>query len=130
MTNTEWKEVEERLKSPFNVVRLKCDEYELSLVLSRISTYKMAICFYVNGVLKGEWLTHDCEERRRFFDKSQKSILTAKGKAEFKKLSKKDQKELSEKFFYDTYKACWTSFKRLKKHLIENNENIELIKEG
>ena len=54
MTNTEWKEVEERLKSPFNVVRLKCDEYELSLVLSRISTYKMAICFYVNGVLKGE----------------------------------------------------------------------------
>lgn len=130
MTKEEWKKVEEDLKSPFRTVRLNCDGYKLSLALVRISTYQMGICPYIDGKIKGEWLLKDCEERRRFFDRGERSILTAKGKKEYAKLSKKRQKELHEKYFYDVYKPYWTSFRRLKKHLMENNESIELIKEG
>lgn len=127
MTNNEWKQVEDDLKSPYKFVKLLCDGYELTLCLQRISVYKNVIAFYVNGVFKGEWLAKDCEERKRFFRKGHKSILTAKEKAEFKKLSKKKQAEWRERFFYDTYTPYWTSFRSLKKHLIENNKVIELI---
>lgn len=127
MTNEEWKKVEEDLKIPFNRVRLNCDGYKLSLALMRISTYQMGICPYIDGKIKGEWLLNDCEERRRFFNKCERSVLTAKGKKGYAKLPKKRQKELHEKYFYDVYKPFWTSFRKLKKHLIENNESIELI---
>ena len=129
MTKEDWAYVEETLKSPYKIVKLNCDGYILGLQLQRIETYKLAICVYVNDVFKGKWLLNDCEERKRFFRKSHKSILTAKGKAEFKKLSKKKQAEWRERYFYDTYTPYWTSFRSLKKHLIENNKSIELVKE-
>lgn len=126
MTNEDWAYVEESLKIPFKFVTLECDGYKLDLCLQRINTYKMAICFYVNGYLKCEWF-NDCEERRRFFKRAEKSILTPEGKKKFKKMSKKKQAELHDSYFYETYAPYWTSFKSLKKHLIENNESIELI---
>ena len=58
-------------------------------------------------------------------------LLTNKEKAAFKKLSKKSQKEQMERyhnFTYDVYRSGWTSFGALKKHLIANNQNIELVK--
>lgn len=127
MNNEEWKQAESALKSMYTTVRLRCDEYELSLRLERINTYKLAIVFYINGVFKGKWLMEDCEERRRFFNPVEKSVLTAKGKKAYAKLSKKEQQEWHEKFFYISYTAYWTSFRKLKKHLTENNKSIELI---
>lgn len=128
MTKEEWKQAEEDLKFLFKTVKLNCDGYELALSLQRLDTYRNVIVFYVNGVFNGKWLLEDCEERRRFFRKEKRSLLTAKGKAQFKKLSKKKQAEWSDKFFYDVYTPYWTSFKSLKKHLTQNNESIELIK--
>ena len=128
MTKEDWKYVEEVLKNPFEFVTLQCDEYKLELCLRRISTYKMAIFFYVNGYFKGEWFK-DCEERRRFFKRTEHSILTREGKKKFKKMSKKKQAELHDKCFYEGYTPYWTSFRSLKKHLIENNEKIELMSE-
>ena len=127
MTKEDWEYVEEVLKNPFEFVTLQCDEYKLELCLRRISTYKMAIFFYVNGQFKGNWWFNDCEERRRFFKRTERSILTREGKKKFKKMSKKKQAELHDKYFFKGYTPYWTSFRSLKKHLIENNESIELI---
>lgn len=129
MSKEEWLEVQKALESLFSTVKLKIDGFNLSLALVRIGTYKNAIVVYIDGVFKGEWLIKDCEERRRFFQKKERSILSSKQKIDWKKLSKKSQKELAEKYDikYSFYSSCWTSFNSLKKHFIANNASIELI---
>ncbi len=129
MTKSEWDKVKKALESLWGVVELKIDGYQISLSLVRVSTYKLAIAIYVNGVFKGEWLMKECDERQRFLPKKERSLLTAKDKASWKKLPKKTQKELEEKYNrkYECYASHWTSFGALKKHLIANNTSIELI---
>ena len=129
MTKEDWAYVEETLKSPYKIVKLNCDGYILSLRLRRVDVYKLAICVRVNGELSVDWIVNDCEERRRFFRKTQGSILSASGMKIFRKLSKKKQEEWRGSYFYDIYLPYWTSFRSLKKHLIENNKSIELVKE-
>jgi hypothetical protein len=129
MTNEEWAKVKEALQSQYRIVKLNVDGYEVALVLSRISTYKLAIVIYINGVFEGKWLQNDCEERRRFLQKKEHSLLTRKDKESWKKLSKKTQREFAEKYDlkYEVYSNIWTSVGALKKHLATNNKNIELI---
>jgi len=126
MTKEEWKRCQEALKSLMNYVKLKIDGYEVTITLVRVGTYKNAIAVYVNGYLKGKWLAEDCEERRRFIQKREKALYS---QAEIKKMPKKLQKELSQKK-YEYYQTHWTSFGALKKHFVENNENIELVSIG
>lgn len=126
MTKEQWEEVKQALTSLFSIVELKVDGYNVILQLQRVSVYKNEISFFIDGKFKGEWF-EECEERRRFFKKSRKSILNAKGKQKFKKLSKKVQKEWEEKYFYDEYSPFWSSFSALKKHLEAENESIELV---
>lgn len=88
---------------------------------------------YISGQFQGKWLTEDCEERRRFCQKKTRSLLNAKEKASFRKLSKREQKEFSKEyhnFEYESFSPQWTSFGALKKHLVANNKNIELVKIG
>ena len=129
MTKEDWAYVEETVKRPYKIVKLNCDGYILSLRLRRVDVYKLAICVRVNGELSVDWIVNDCEERRRFFRKTQGSILSASGMKIFRKLSKKKQEEWRGSYFYDIYLPYWTSFRSLKKHLIENNKSIELVKE-
>lgn len=130
MTQEEWKQVEKALEYFFKRVELQVDGYEVSLTLQRVGVYKNAIAIYVNGVFKGEWITTECEETRRFIQKREKSILTKKDKEARKKLSKKAQKELAEKYDrkYSVYSTHWSSFRALKRHLIANNESIKFVK--
>lgn len=130
MTQEEWKQVEKALEYFFKRVELEVDGYEVSLTLQRVGVYKNAIAIYVNGVFKGEWITKECEETRRFIQKREKSILTKKDKEARKKLSKKAQKELAEKYDrkYSVYSTHWSSFRALKRHLIANNESIKFVK--
>lgn len=92
MNNEEWKQAESALKNMYTTVRLRCDEYELSLRLERINTYKLAIVFYINGAFKGKWLMEDCEERRRFFNQVEKSVLTAKGKRHMQSFQRRNSR--------------------------------------
>lgn len=132
MTPEEWKEVEEKLNSLFSTVKLKVDGYELTIVLRRITQFKNAIVVYVNGQVKGEWLIKECEESRRFFREVRKSVYTTKQKKAYAKLSKKLRAEMGIDIdkTYSYYLADWTSFKALKKKLIEQNNSIELVREG
>lgn len=130
MTKEEWSQVEAALKDFFSLVKLKIDEYEVSLRLERIDTYSNRIGVYVNGEFKGKWLMEDCEERRRFLRKREKSVMTVKQRKDLEKLPKKFRKEYEEMLnrSYVYYEPWWTSFNSLKKHLIKENESIELIK--
>lgn len=129
MTTEEWKEVEEKPASFYSTVKLRCDEYNISIVLTRRTQFKNALVVYINGLIKGEWLMKECEESRRFFRKVTKSALSSKIKKAYLKLPKKLQKELGMDATYSYYLADWTSFKALKKQLIKQNINIELIRE-
>ncbi len=80
MTIEEWNLVEQKLESLYNTVRLKCDEYEISIMLIRRNQFKNVLVVYVNGVIKGEWLMKECKESKRFFKKSNKVSFIFKGK--------------------------------------------------
>lgn len=129
VTSQEWKEAEERLKSLWSPVKLKCDGYDLALCLERIGQFKNGILVYINGVMKMEWLAEDCEERRRFLRPVKKSVFSQKQKAALRKVSKRVRKEngLPElDASYIEYVPYWTSFRALKSHLIKHNSEIEM----
>jgi len=90
---------------------------------------KNAIMFYINGEFKGKWLMEDCEERRRFCQSKERSLLDSKQKAQMKRWPKKERLAMEARSKFITYSPQWTSFRSLKSHLIKNNKSIELISE-
>lgn len=131
MTKEEWKRVEETLKGFYHTVYLKVDGYDVAICLERVGVYKNMIMIYIGGQFQGKWLAADCEERRRFCQRKMHSLLNAKEKASFRKFPKRVQKELAEKhhnFQCESYSPQWSSFGALKKHLIANNQSVELMK--
>lgn len=133
MTKEQWKQVENAAVDLYSTVYLKVDGYDVAFKLVRVSAYKNEIAIWVGGVFKGEWLGKDCEERRRFCQKRERSLLSAKQKADFKKLPKKQQKDLLNRYHsltYEWYEPYWSSFGALKRHLLANNKSVELVKIG
>lgn len=128
MTKEEWESVERKLCYPGDGVHLKIDGYNVTL---RVMIYKMkmVIAIYVNGYIKCEWLIKDCDIRRRFYQRSKHSLLTAAEKKKLARKSKSVQKEVQEWATYYSFSPYWTSFRSLKRHLIKNNTSIELCKE-
>ena len=88
MTKEQWAKVDEALKSQFNTIKLKCDDYEVHLILKQISQFKLAIFVYVNGWFKGEWFNaqNHSEEARRFFPSHYFNCHSAKYKIFFKQV--------------------------------------------
>lgn len=129
MTKEEWSKVEKALQSLYTQVVLNIDGYKINLHLERMNTFKNVITVYVNGEFKGKWLLEECEERRRFFRKREKSLISAKDRKALNKLPKKERKEFEEDYGgkYSWYEPWWTSFSSLKRHLIKENESIELV---
>ena len=78
MTGEEWKIVEEDLKIIGNPVKLTIDNYDITLTLGQISTYKNGIFIYINGYMKGIWLARECEERKRFLQKHEHNLYDNK----------------------------------------------------
>lgn len=129
MTEAEWKRVEKSLRNVFSYgAKLRIDGYEVSLCLRQISQFSNAIAVYINGEFRGKWLSEDCEERRRFFCCKKKSTFKDKDAKDFGIRSKKRIAELKEKCSYCEYSSHWRNFNKMKKHFIENNQQIELIK--
>ena len=128
MTGEEWKIVEEDLKIIGNPVKLTIDNYDITLTLGQITTYKNGIFIYIYGLMKGIWLTSECEERKRFLQKHEHNLYDNKTNKQISKMSKKRRAELGldDRLKYVSYTLYWTSFKQLKKHFISNNENISL----
>ena len=126
MNDEMWKEVEFQLFELGKIVRLKADDYNIWLINQREGN-KLYTVVYVDGKFKFEWATTDCEIRRRFMCPSKKCAAT---KRELDKIrSQKRKNEIKEKYTYTVYSPYWASFKRLKKHLVENNAIIEMEEE-
>ncbi len=88
---------------------------------------KLYTVVYVDGKFKFEWAATDCDIRRRFMCPSKKCIATKK---ELDKIrSKKRRQEIKDEYTYVAYSPFWTSFKRLKKHLVENNDFISIVED-
>ena len=126
MTNENWEKVEKNLSDIFDDVKLKIDDYEITL-LTVPKGRKLEIAVYVNGSIKGENLINDTEIRRRFYNKHIGSVLTADDKIRLKNMPKAKQKAFEEKAKYEWFEPYWRSFRSLKKHLIMNNKSIELM---
>ncbi len=76
MTAEEWEKVESALNSPFGRVKLKIDEYNIDIGIVLDKPLKYCYAVYIDGIFKGNWLSEDCEIRRRFCQRRTKSLLT------------------------------------------------------
>lgn len=130
MTAEQWKQIDKKLQNVLSpIVKLKIDDYEVSLAFRQVSQFRNAIVVYVNGKFCGKWLTEDCEERRRFFPCKKRCVTNAN---ELKKMGIKSKNEIQkykQMATYDVYSSAWTNFKAMKKHFEMNNKSIE-ISEG
>ncbi|MDE5741360.1 MAG: hypothetical protein K2H90_02815, partial [Oscillospiraceae bacterium] len=121
MTKEEWTEAENEMSTPYGMVDLKIDEYDVSLRIAKNGNLKYCIAVYVNGYIKGEWALNDCEIRRKFYRCSTKSAVSKKEKDKiFKGVSKKRREEFEAKNYdlmhYKYYEPYFSSFKTLKSH--------------
>ena len=101
MTADDWKKAEQMLIPPFGNAKFLIDGYNVTVEtrLTSINKYTYSLMVFVDGVFKGEWLTEDCEIRRRFCYESKCSVFTSKQKAEF---IKEVGKRSAERFFSGT----------------------------
>lgn len=129
MTAEEWQRAEKALDSLFGYVKLQVDQYAVSIHLERIAKHKLALVVYINGIIDWKLIDSDTDERRRFYCRKTKSLLTAKGKAVLKKQTKKFQKEYAaqHQLEYAYWTPYWNSFRSMKSHFIKNNPSIEVI---
>ena len=123
--------VEQRLMDQAQPVGLICDSYHLCLKLGLFrKRMQLVIEIYVNGQIKGEWCTNDCEERKRFLRPVVTSAWSAKARKAMKGISKVRLKRsgLDPNEKITLYYPWWTGaqFKALKSHLIRHNTSIEL----
>ena len=127
MNDEMWNEVEFQLFELGKIVRLKADDYNIWLINQREGN-KLYTVVYVDGKFKFEWATTDCDIRHRFMCPSKKCVVT---KQELDKIrSKKARQEVKEQYTYLAYSPFWSSFRRLRKHLIENNNEIILLEDS
>ena len=130
-TRQEWSEIKNKLKSLYDTVYLRCDEYHVSLKLERINQFKNGIVVYINGFWHAKWLIDKTEEAERFFQLKSKAALPTK---QLRALERTCGKRWCRKKGYyerlEYYDApYWKSFNSLKRHLMANNDNIEVIYE-
>lgn len=136
-TKEQWKEIEQQLRSQFGSVKLRVDGYDISLSV-QTDRMKLVIVIYVNGWIKGEWLSKECEERRRFMPERKVFLHSAKHRALFAKLDRLTKRQLTKQKAEGTglyekatyYVFHFQSFRALKSKLINNNESIEVVQIG
>lgn len=132
MTADEWKKAEQMLRPPYGHAKFLIDGYNVIVEMQLTSSTKFSFVVFVDGVFKGEWLTEDCDIRRRFCYKGRRTLLTSKKKDEFiKKFGKQEYnrfiKENPELCYVTFYSPYFGSFRTLKQHFIKNNTSITLV---
>lgn len=126
MNDEMWDKIEFRLFELGSIVKLKADDYCIWLINQREGN-KLYTVVYVNGRFKLEWATTDCEIRRRFMCPSKRCAVAKKDLDKIR--SKQARQEVKNQYTYIDYSPFWSSFRRLKKHLVEHNTIIEMEEE-
>lgn len=127
-TAEQWREIERQLGNMHDTVYLDCDGFLVALTLRRVKEMSLGIAVYVNNWFKGEWLGFGpnkppTEEGRRFYQERTLSLYRGKEKAQMRRAF---GKRVSEKKV--SYRAvCWASAGSLRRHLVANNESINVL---
>lgn len=131
-TERQWAWIERLLSSPYMQVDMGIDGYKVSLLTQPTRPLEFAIMVYINDCFKGEWISNDCEERRRFFRRSTVSVWSGAQRKAFKTMSKQTLRSMGvdpdEKAV--AYTPYWPSFGPLWRHLLKHNRNIMLLAPG
>lgn len=133
MTKDEWLLVKNKLSYPWGSAELMVDGYRLTLQVKQTKALKFEIMPYVNGQFSGAWMRKDSEEGKRFLRPVSIAAYSPAKKAHLtKSMSKKRIKDI----FGDRLDAAytmlvwgWPTFGPLQRHLIANNQVIELVGE-
>lgn len=132
MTPEQWQEVEKRFRVPWGYAQLRVDGYDLRVEVRAIGPLRYVLVPFVNGWTRGAWLVRNdagewCEEARRFLPLKRHRLWTA---AQVRRVGKRLAKKMGLlNGHYEVRAGHWTSFGALKRHLIANNESIELTPE-
>lgn len=134
MTPEEWKKVEDHLRGAYGRVKLAIDDYDISLV-REVSKNKISTMVYVNGSVKGIDIgVEETEINRRFYRPNTRYAHTMRRgfnrEKEIRKLKRLGLKDIVEMYQkrVTIHWPWWNNFNSMKKHLIKNNESIELVK--
>lgn len=132
LSTDDWKKIEEKLSGAYGGVKLMIDGFAVILQVQRIGPRKYVIAVFVNGRFWGKWLSKDCDERRKFFDKKLKHVFSKKEREAERKFNKRYPRfgKSNPDLAFEYWVPWWTSFPRLKAHLLKNNENIEWLNRG
>lgn len=134
MEQADWDALKAQMGSPWGVMKLQCDQYELTLVQeisSKSNSWMTAV--YVNGFFKGAWMQAGKdgqplhEEARRFYRKVSNAMYTRKEIESCRKAFGKREAAKMEARKFIHFAPSWKSFNTLKKHLLANNASIERI---
>lgn len=127
-TKEQWADIERRLGSPYGYVELQCDAFKLTLVVEAVKPRQFTIMVYVDGSFRGTMLSTDCEERRRFMRPRVRCFFKGKDYTPWRRaFGKKSADEQKAKGTYRHWEPFWPAFGPLKRHLLANNERIELL---
>ena len=75
------------MSSPYGSVNLKIDGYDITIMCVVEKPLHYCLAVYVDGKIKGEWISQDCEIRRKFY---QKHTLDSKQKKRLKREKKEE----------------------------------------
>jgi hypothetical protein len=127
------KEINDYLKAQctlFTRAKLLIDGYKILIGEIRIKN-KIIIEVYVNGWIKGEWMSDKCEEGRKFHHHSLKQLHSAKFMRECHKgLNKKQIKDFGIKqVYYPLITPYFPSIKAFIKQIESTCDKVEIMKE-
>lgn len=127
MTKEEWKNVEKWWGIGHGYVKMAVDEHTISLY-NLIDKKKMIVevAIYVDGYMKGTYSDVKSETGNRFWQRIKKPMYSTKElKSRIKDFGKRSK--MAKQVYLECNMPYWRSFNALKKHIINNNTNIELI---
>jgi hypothetical protein len=137
MTPAQWKELQQKLNSPYGYAKLLVDGYTITLQVERTSakSMKYEIALYVNGKIDFKQGKDDCEERRRFWRKTVRKVFSPAKKASILKgFGKRDAARLAKQMnldkTFDFYLPWFPTFASLKTQLTQNNQDIQFHSEN
>lgn len=138
ITKEQWADIEYELLGMFGRVELLCDGYRVNLEIRTIKKRKQAIVVFIDGEIKGEWLSGEQDFVRKFHRPVKHYIYPPKSRSKAKQALKKRgmpdylrqiwEKEATSSFTH--WVPWWTNEKSFRRHISKTCTDIELVKIG
>jgi hypothetical protein len=127
MTPEDWKYVEGALHSPLSSVKLRCDDFIITLMVQPVKGLRNGIFVYINGKFASKWMRGGYEESKRFLRPHERALFTPTERKELRRIDKKCPARWDKKF--TIFEPYWTNVTALRRHFSRNNTVIELVRD-